>query len=296
MALDIVQVSDIHLSPTHAWFQDNWDVFVDEMHANPPDFVFVTGDVCVNGPDRDWEFAFARQQLGRLPVRWRAIPGNHDAGDTPPDERNNHPLTEPLRATFHRHIDADWWAEDLANWRFIGLNAQLIDSGLPSEPQQWAFLEQALADAGDRRLAIWVHKPLFVREPTDQGRHLTALFPEGHARLLALCARHGVALVGSGHLHRFRRQKIGATRLVWAPATAFLMGGRKLPGAARLGYMRYRFARAGFTARLVEPPLFLNLDVRNWNRFRGSTIHLPERALRQGGADGPAVTSCRSNR
>ena len=97
MALDIVQVSDIHLSPTHAWFQDNWDVFVDEMHANPPDFVFVTGGVCVNGPDRDWEFAFARQQLGRLPVRWRAIPGNHDAGDTPPDERNNHPLTEPLR-------------------------------------------------------------------------------------------------------------------------------------------------------------------------------------------------------
>jgi 3',5'-cyclic AMP phosphodiesterase CpdA len=279
--LDIVQVSDIHLSPTHAWFQDNYDVFVDEMHADPPDFIFVTGDVCVNGPDRDWEFAYARQQLDRLPVRWRAIPGNHDSGDTPPDERNNHPLTEPLRNTFHAHIDQDWWVEDLANWRFIGLNAQLIDSDLPSEPAQWAFLEQALADAGDRRLAIWLHKPLFVRDPESQGRALTALFPEGRARMRALCQRHGVALVGSGHLHRYRRLTMGTTKLVWAPATSFLMGARKgLPGVARLGYLRYRFGRHSFTARFVEPPLFVNLDVRNWNRFRGSTIHLPERGLR----------------
>jgi len=133
--LDIVQVSDLHLSPTHAWFQDNYDVFVDEMQADPPDFIFVTGDVCVNGPDRDWEFAYAREQLDRLPVRWRAIPGNHDSGDTPPDERNHHPLTEPLRAAFHAHVDQDWWVEDLANWRFIGLNAQLIDSDLPKPPK-----------------------------------------------------------------------------------------------------------------------------------------------------------------
>ena len=279
--LDIVQVSDIHLSPTHAWFQDNYDVFVDEMHADPPDFIFVTGDVCVNGPDRDWEFAYARQQLDRLPVPWRAIPGNHDAGDTPPDERNNHPLTEPLRATFRQHVDADWWVQDLGNWRFIGLNAQLIDSGLPSEPDQWSFLEAALADAGERRLAIWLHKPLFVRDPEAQGRMLTALFPEGRARMIDLCVRHGVALVGSGHLHRFRRVTLGETKLVWAPATSFLMGARKVvPGVARLGYMRYRFSRRSFTAQFVEPPLFLNLDVRNWNKFKGSTIHLPERRPR----------------
>ena len=37
--LDIVQVSDIHLSPTHAWFQDNWDVFAEAMQADPPDFI-----------------------------------------------------------------------------------------------------------------------------------------------------------------------------------------------------------------------------------------------------------------
>ena len=200
---------------------------------------------------------------------------------TPPDERNNHPLTEPLRQRFIDTVDADWWAEDLANWRFIGLNAQLIDSGLPNEPEQWAFLEAALADAGDRRLAIWLHKPLFVRDPDSTGRMLTALFPQGRRRVMALCEQHSVALVGSGHLHRYRRQRIGETRLIWAPATSFLMGARKgLPGVARLGYMRYRFSRSSFTAQFVEPPLFVNLDVRNWNKFRGSTIHLPERGLR----------------
>ena len=279
--LDIVQVSDIHLSPTHAWFQDNWDVFVEAMHAAPPDFIFVTGDVCVNGPDRAHEFPYARAQLDRLPVPWRAIPGNHDAGDTPPDERNHHPLTEPLRATFRQVIDDDFWVQDLGQWRFIGLNAQMIDSGLPGEAEQWAFLEQALADAGDRKLAIWLHKPLFVRDPASEGRKLTALFPEGRARMTALCARHGVKLVGSGHLHKFRRVTMGDTKLIWAPATSFLMDkNRALPGAARLGYMRYKFGRSGFTARMIDPPLFLNISVGNWNRHKGSTIHLPPRLPR----------------
>ena len=279
--LDVVQVSDIHLSPTHAWFNDNWDVFVETMQADPPDFIFVTGDLCINGPGRDHEFAFAREQLNRLPVPWRAIPGNHDSGDTPPDERNNHPLTEPLRARFREVIDQDFWVQDLANWRFIGLNAQMIDSGLAGEAAQWAFLEAALADAGGKQLAIWLHKPLFVRDPADTGRRLTALFPTGRARLLALCEKHGVKLVGSGHLHRYRRLTHGAAKLIWAPATSFLMDGRKgLPGVSRLGYLRYGFRRTGFTAKLIEPPLFLNLSVRNWNAHKGSTIHLPPRLPR----------------
>jgi 3',5'-cyclic AMP phosphodiesterase CpdA len=279
--LDIVQVSDIHLSQSHAWFQDNYDVFVETMAADPPDFIFVTGDVCVNGPAREHEFAFARSQLDHLPVAWRAIPGNHDSGDTPPDERNGHPLTEPLRQRFRDTIDEDYWCQDLGNWRFIGLNAQMIDSGLRAEAAQWSFVEGALADAGDRKLAVWIHKPLFVRDPASTGRMLTALFPEGRHRLLALCERHGVSLVGSGHLHRHWRTRVGQTRLIWAPSTAFLMGGRKgIPGNASLGYMRYRFNRSKFTARLIQPPLFLNLDVRNWNAHRGSTIHLPPRLPR----------------
>jgi len=281
MALDIVQVSDIHLSPSHAWFQDNYDVFVETMAADPPDFIFVTGDVCVNGPGRGHEFAYAKQQLDRLPIAWRAIPGNHDSGDTPPDERNNHPLTEPLRRTFRETVDEDFWLQDLENWRFIGLNAQMIDSGLPGETEQWVFLEQALADAGDRRLAIWLHKPPFVRDPARAERRLTALFPDGRARILALCERHGVKLVGSGHLHRFRRLANGATKLVWAPATSFLMDGRRdMPGVAKLGYLRYRFTRASFTVKMIDPPLFLNLSVRNWNTHKGSTIHLPPRLPR----------------
>ena len=98
---------------------------------------------------------------------------------------------------------------------------------------------------------------------------------------MALCEMHQVRLVGSGHLHRYRRIAFGATKLIWAPATAFLMDGRKgLPGSSRLGYMRYRFRRTGFTAKLIEPPLFVNLSVRNWNGFKGSTIHLPPRLPR----------------
>lgn len=99
-AFRLVQISDTHLSPTHAYFQDNWDVFVDEMAEEKPDMVLVTGDLCLNGPIRKADFAYAREQMERLPVPWRAIPGNHDAGETPPDARLGKPITDERRAIY----------------------------------------------------------------------------------------------------------------------------------------------------------------------------------------------------
>jgi len=61
-AFTIVQVSDTHLSRTHAYFQDNWEVFLDEMAALKPDLVLHSGDVSFNGPDAPDDLAFARDR------------------------------------------------------------------------------------------------------------------------------------------------------------------------------------------------------------------------------------------
>lgn len=185
-ALTILQVSDTHLSRSHAYFQDNWDAFIDCVAEEKPDFVFVTGDMCFNGPVNPDDLAYARGQMDRLPAPWRAIPGNHDIGDTPPDAKLKHPMNTGSRAAYRKHFGAEHWVEDLGEWRFVGLNAQLMDSGLPGEAEQMAMLEDALATAGRRSRALVVHKPLFDIDAGEKGQAPAALFPAARKKILAL--------------------------------------------------------------------------------------------------------------
>ena len=280
--LRIVQVSDTHLSRSHAYFQDNWDAFVDCMAKERPDYVFVTGDLSLNGPKEPDDLAFAREQMDRLPVPWRAIPGNHDIGDTPPDPRLKGPITKARRAAWRKHFGDDFWTLDLGDWRFIGLNAQLMESDLPGEDQQMKMLTDALADADSRPVAILIHKPLCQVDPEEKGRSLSALFPRSRKKLIALCARHRVKLVACGHRHFYRSTRHGTTRLVWAPASSFIDGTKSNDGVRltrRVGYIRYGFNGSDFRHELVEPPMFINHDMRNWMALKGSTTKLPPRPL-----------------
>ena len=280
--LTVFQVSDTHLSQTHAYFQDNWDAFIECVDQEQPDFVFVTGDMCFNGPVNSADLAYARQQMDRLSVPWRAIPGNHDIGDVPPDVRLNHPISKPRRIAYREHFGAEYWVEDLAEWRFIGLNAQLMGSNLPDEPEQMRMLEASLASAGNRNLALLIHKPLFNKTPEESETSLATVFPEPRRALLSLCEKYGVKLIASGHRHGYRTTRHEGLRLVWAPATAFVdsRNPKDAPRTVRrAGYVRYRFEGAKFTCELVEPPRFVSHDMRNWMSSMGSTTKLPARAL-----------------
>src|SRR5262249_27637915 len=77
----IVVLSDIHLSPTHGFFWENWCVAREFADAARADAVVVNGDLAINGPDSDTEIAFAATALGNLRTRVMALPGNHDVGD-----------------------------------------------------------------------------------------------------------------------------------------------------------------------------------------------------------------------
>ena len=284
-ALTIFQVSDTHLSQTHAYFQDNWDAFIDCVDEEQPDFVFVTGDMCFNGPVNPDDLAYARRQMDRLSVPWRAIPGNHDIGDVPPDVRLNHPISPQRCAVYQNHLGEEYWVEDLGAWRFIGLNAQLMGSNLPGEAEQMTMLHASLASAGKRSIGLLIHKPLFHRTADEPEASLATVFPQPRRTLLALCEEYRVKLVASGHRHGYRSHRYGGTRLVWAPATAFVdsrTGNDGLRMLRRAGYVRYRFDGSKFTHELVEPPRFISHDMRNWMESRGSTTKLPARPLAAG--------------
>ena len=80
----IVVLSDIHLSPTHGFFWENWCVARKSADAAKAGAVIVNGDLAINGPESDAEIAFAATALGNLRTRVMALPGNHDVGDEPP--------------------------------------------------------------------------------------------------------------------------------------------------------------------------------------------------------------------
>ncbi len=80
----VILISDLHLSPTHGFFWDNWCIARDALNAAPPELVIVNGDLCINGPASDTEMDFAGYALRGLHAPVRALPGNHDVVDERP--------------------------------------------------------------------------------------------------------------------------------------------------------------------------------------------------------------------
>lgn len=169
--LGVVQVSDTHLSESHAWFTANWPVFVDAMRNDPPEVIVTSGDLSFNGPENPEDLAFAARCHAALPVPWRAIAGNHDTGEAPIASRLSQPITDARLAAWRRHIGPSWWVQDLdrggSRLRLIGLETALMGSGHADEAAQGTFLEDALQARDGRAVMVFVHMPPFLGDPDD---------------------------------------------------------------------------------------------------------------------------------
>lgn len=100
--IKIVQISDTHLSMTHAYFYEYWTVLLEALGGETADLIVHSGDVSFNGAKVEGDIVFARQQLDRLPQRWRALPGNHDIGEAPPLSRLEQPIDHERIARWRR--------------------------------------------------------------------------------------------------------------------------------------------------------------------------------------------------
>lgn len=274
----LVQVSDTHLSRHKAYFQSNWERFLDLMRADPPDLVVVTGDLCFDAVEFPDDVAFARRQMDRIPCPWRAIPGNHDIGDQWPDLKFKAPVDDAKIGLWRDSFGDDRWVQDHGGWRLVGLNGLVFDSPLAEERAQWDWLEAALAGRDGREVLLFVHKPLYLDDPAATGESTMHYGAGTRARLLDLARRHGVRAISSGHLHRHWSGRDGEVDLVWAPSCAFVIGGfpPRLPmGRLEVGYVEWRLAAGSATHRIVVPDGFdLNDMAQTMARLK-STVHLP---------------------
>src|SRR5262245_49332378 len=200
----LLHVSDLHLSEVRAYNVRNWEICLQEIAARRPDLVVVGGDMTLDDPDVEADQFFARSQLDRISVPWKALPGNHDVGDSLPFPYHDQPITQQRLERYRALYGSDYWSIDCDDWRVVGINSQLFASNLASEQEQYDWLAHALASANGRRVAIFTHKPLCldaIEETTTSQWHVD---PESRQKLWRLMRQHNVDLVASGHTHRYR--------------------------------------------------------------------------------------------
>jgi 3',5'-cyclic AMP phosphodiesterase CpdA len=258
----VIQISDTHLSAGQPSLVHNFEAMTRIVAERRPDLVVNSGDIALDGTNREDDLAFARRCHDALDVPWIGIPGNHDVGDNPWQAALKEPVTDERVSRYRRHLGADWWVVEGGAWVLIGLNVQLFGSRLGSEEEQWTFLASAVAQAGGRPIALFVHKPLFkdaADEEESNGRYVP---PDSRRRLRDALRGADVRVVASGHVHQHRRHRADGVDHCWAPSTAFVLPDRRQPriGIKRVGYVAYTFDAGDVDVEIVEAPELVNYD------------------------------------
>jgi len=271
----IIQVSDTHLSPTHAYFAMNWASFREDMRADPPALLVHSGDLAFNGPILERDIAYAAGEIKAIGVDWLAIPGNHDIGESPEYSRLNQPVTPNRIAAWRGLVGPQFWLRDVEAWRLVGIDTSLMASDLPEEREQNAFLAEALGTRGKRPVLLFMHMPPFDLDPDDPKRTTSVIPHPARAAFLDTCVAGGVKIIACGHLHVYRRLRHRGMEIVWAPPTAMV-------DVRRVQTQRRRFPRPGYlewtldgrrvSHRLIEPPRMFVIDMSSWTAGSGGTV------------------------
>ncbi|MFM1814079.1 MAG: hypothetical protein RLZ98_774 [Pseudomonadota bacterium] len=281
--LRIIQISDTHLSATHAYFHENWCALLRALADQPVDFIVHTGDVSFNGAKSGSDIAYAREQLERLPAKWRAIPGNHDIGEAPAFSRLDQPIDEARIARWRGSFGAQWWAEDVGNWRLVGIDTALMASGRAEEREQQAFLDQSLASRGVRHAMVFTHMPPFVHEADDEAFTTSAIPHPARLDFLNRCVDAGVKTLACGHLHIHHTTSYRGMDIVWAPTTAMVSIEKQLNRLGRVprpGYLAWELTDGVANPTFVNPEMMFMIDVTSYTRRHGgSTTKLPPKPL-----------------
>jgi 3',5'-cyclic AMP phosphodiesterase CpdA len=257
----LTQISDPHLARRLSKLTDNFHQVSEYIDARRPDLVINSGDLAFDGPTNRDDLEFARTLHAALPVPCRYLPGNHDIGDNPTrvGPPPSQPITEQDQQAFLSIFGEDRWRFDAAGWCFIGLNSLVMNTGLPSEAEQFDWLASQLSTTGGKPVALFLHKPLFLNSPGDPELAATSIryvpMP-ARSRLVEMLGAVDLRLVASGHVHQRRDFTYRHIRHVWAPSAGFIISDAKqeVIGVKEVGLVEYRFQPDGFEVLHVRAP------------------------------------------
>lgn len=242
MTFRIAQITDTHLSRSRPLFDGNFLPLAEALHAAGPDLVIHTGDLSLDGADSDDDLVHGVEAMNSLGLDWVAVPGNHDVGDDAV-LGGRQPITPERLARWERRVGPLGFCRDIPGWRLIGLDTQ----GFSANPGHRAFVAEAIRGAGDRRLALFQHKPIAEESLADTAVNYWPLLPPARAELLSWFEGRLPDLIASGHVHQQRDRLADGIRQIWAPAVAFIVGDafHHPMGEKLLGWVEHSFHADG---------------------------------------------------
>lgn len=262
--MKIVQISDTHLTRAGGPTEESFRLLATHLNDEVrPDLVVHSGDIQVLHPDDSADRAHARELTGLIEAPLLVVPGNHDVGEPGVNAWAGIGVTDERVAAHEAAFGPDHWRHDTDEAVLLGIDSELLGSGLQREADQWRWFEKTLADLpASLPVLLFLHKPLWavVDGPTE---HQFDVGPVARDRLLGLLGRVDLRAAGCGHLHRYRQVRRDRAIEVWAPTTAFLAPGEsQLPeGRSELGYVEYTVAGGEVTAGFRAVPGMPQLTV-----------------------------------
>ena len=264
----LTQISDTHLARRLPDLTDNFERVSRYIDATRPDLLINSGDLAFDGPTSPDDLEFARTLHAALPAPCRYLPGNHDIGDNPTmvGAPPSQPVTERDCQLFLSVFGEDRWCFEAAGWQFIGLNSMVMNTGLPSEAEQFDWLASTLANTNGKPVALFLHKPLFLNSPEDAELAATSIryvpMP-ARTRLVRMLDSVDLRLVASGHVHQRRDFSLGRVRHIWAPSVGFVISDKRqeVIGTKEVGLVEYRFQPDSFEVRHVKAPGQIEIDM-----------------------------------
>lgn len=252
--MKIVQLSDTHISHLGGATTENLERIIALINRIEPAFVVHSGDVAILDPDSEEDRNAAARLLAGIRAPLRVLPGNHDVGEGMANAWAGLETTSERLAAFVAVFGDDHWVELVGAWAVIGLDSEVMGSGLPEEAAQWAWLEGVPELVGERPTLVFTHKPVWNPYPFES-EHNIAIPAASRDRLLAALAAVDVRSFGSGHLHHYALSTQvtprGAATTVTAPATGFAGDASQVPGngIAQQGIVEYRLEGRTMTPR-----------------------------------------------
>lgn len=265
--VEVVVVSDTHLAAGAPDATANWETVLASLDHES--LVIHTGDISADGEHHPEDLDFARELLAPLDQRLLVLPGNHDLGDVAPDASAIGASIDAARLAAYRSVfGSDRWCVAAGRWHLVGINSQLVGSGLDAEHEQWEWLARTIGRLPvGAPAALFLHKPIHAHgRPDDEVARPGRYVPSGsRRRLTEQLARRSFGLVVSGHVHQWGIRRDPAMTTIWAPSTwvTFPEAVQPTVETKRTGYASLLLHDDGSVdATLIEPAGLRQLEYR----------------------------------
>lgn len=214
---------------------------VDEINALKPKFVIITGDFVNSRTDTNQIKAYKKITSlisKRIPIYY--IPGNHDVGQKP---------TAETLDFYFKHYDVDRFAFVHKSVKFIGINSNLINSGIEQEAIQYDWLKKQLSHQPkpSKRTIIFSHHPFFINDINENNNYSNIHMPK-RLEYMQLFKENGVSIVFAGHYHNNALAQYDGIEMITTSAV-----GKPL-GKAKSGFRVVNVYKDSIGHKYVELP------------------------------------------